>query len=126
MPLAMANAIQQGSTTAELRSVSGPLSYNWIARLNIDATWTTVDTISGGNASFSRSGSVLTFNPPSLIEHENTTASNQTISSFRLQVQTTGTGSWTNPHDVIPPTAISVTLLPDQILRLTEITVEVQ
>ena len=125
MPIAMAHAIQQGSTTSNLRSHEDPQTYEWIARLNIGGTWTTVDTISGGNASFSRSGSVLTFNPPSLIEYENTTASNQSITSFRLQVAATGANAWAG-QDVIPPTAISVTLLPDQILRLTEITVEVQ
>lgn len=124
MSVGMARAIEEGSKLSTLEGQSfewkAVLTGNYGEPLYSDAEIATA--ILSGDGEFSRNGSTLTFETNDIIEIENTGdgVSDLTVETFTLYIRQNSTD-----YVVVPTVNMNVLLNWSQVLRITQITLEV-
>ena len=133
MPAGMAHAIHTGSEKGVLTIGSSENDYEWVLRFTISTTGPNAAThtqdvvIGGGDAEFADplGGTTLTFDTNDIIEVDNDESidtGNWEIVHLTMFIRELGQ---TIEQVVIPQTMISVMIEPTQVLRITQITLEV-
>lgn len=124
MSVGMARAIEEGSKLSTLEGQS----FEWKAVLTgnygepFSNTESATIAILSGDGEFSRNGSTLTFETNDIIEIENTGdgVSDLTVETFTLYIRQNSTD-----YVVVPTVNMNVLLNWSQVLRITQITLEV-